>query len=446
MHDSVRPFAEHRRRFLELLRAEQAAAVVFTAPERIRNHDAEYRYRPDSDFYYLTGFREPGAALVLLPDRSEGEAVLFLRRRVPEEEVWTGLRLGVERAVETLGVDQARSFDSLWEELPQLLRGRGRVVYALGEDEDRDRRMIELTAKLRARARGPQRTPVEWIDPLENLHELRLRKSAPELERMRRAAAISAEAHGACMAAAAPGVNEAELDGLLEYTFRRRGGTGASYTNIVAGGANACILHYIANDQPLRPGSLCLIDAGAEFDYYASDVTRTFPVDGQFSAEQRALYEVVLTAQREAVQSVAPGTTMDAVHDVATRLQCQGLLDLGLLRGSLSEVLETGSYRRFTIHRTSHWLGLDVHDRGRAHLDGLPRRFEPGMVLTVEPGLYVPPDAAEVDERWRGIGIRIEDDVLVTAQGHQNLTAATPKEIDAVEAACGAESLAAAGR
>ncbi|QDU68069.1 aminopeptidase P N-terminal domain-containing protein [Engelhardtia mirabilis] len=431
-----RPYADHRRRFLDLLREQDAAAVIFTATEKTRNHDAEYRFRPDSDFWYLTGFREPDCCLLLLPDREEGESVLFLRRRVPEEEVWTGLRLGVERASEVLGVDEARPIEKLWDDLPELLKGYRDIVYALGRDEGRDRKMMDAAKVLRRQARGGVQPPLEWIDPLETLHELRLFKTESELEIMRRAAAVTTEAHTAAMAETAPGVNEAAIDGLLEYTFRRRGGTGAAYTNIVAGGANACILHYIENDRPLKAGDLLLIDAGCEMDFYASDVTRTFPVDGHFSAEQRALYQVVLDAQKQAIEHVRKGVTFESVHDVATRALCAGLVELGLVQGSVDEVVESGSYRRFYMHRTGHWLGLDVHDQGRYHLAGQSRKLQPGMVLTVEPGLYVAPDDETVEARWRGIGIRIEDDILVTESGYENLTAAIPKEIEDVEAAC----------
>lgn len=439
-HD-LSPFIEHRRRYLEQLEELDACAIVFSGSERIRNHDAEYRFRPDSDFYYLTGFREPDAALVLVPGRDGGSSVLFLRERVPEEELWTGRRLGVERAPEVLGVDEAHAIDGLFDELPRLLAGCPRIVGELGHDEARDRRLLDLANKLRRRARGGVRPPVEWIDPSSVLHELRLLKTEPELARMRRAAEISAEAHLAAMAAAGHGVGEHELDALLDYTFRRRGGTGAAYTNIVAGGENACILHYVSNDRPLADGELCLIDAGCEYDFYASDVTRTFPVGGRFLDARRELYEVVLEAQQAALAAVRPGATLDDVHAAATLRLCEGMVAVGLLRGDVAALHEQGAHRRYMMHGTSHWLGLDVHDRGQYQLDGKPRPLVPGMVLTVEPGLYVAADDEQAAARWRGIGIRIEDDVLVTAEGHENLTAAIPKAIDEVEAACAADPL-----
>ncbi len=437
------PYVRHRRRFLQQLQASGTAALIFTASPKVRNHDAEYRFRPDSDFWYLTGFDEPESVLVLLPGRSAGESVLFLRERVPAEEQWTGRRLGVERAPEVLGVDEARPIGSLWTELAQLLKGYRRVIYSSGQDEDRDRRVLQLGARLRRGARGGVVAPAEWIDPAGSLHELRLFKGEAELALMRRAADLTAEAHLAAMAAAAPGVNEAEIDALLEYTYRRRGSTGAAYTNIVAGGANACILHYIQNDQPLRAGELLLIDSGAEWQYYAGDVTRTFPVDGRFRPEQRELYEVVLDAQKKAIEHTRPGNTFVSVHETALRALVEGLVRLGLLKGSVDGLIESQAYQRFYMHRTGHWLGLDVHDQGAYYLDGQSRKLAEGMVTTVEPGLYVSPEDDTVEPRWRGIGIRIEDDVLVTADGHEVLTAAIPKEVDELEAACAEREFAA---
>ncbi len=434
-------FHDHRARFLARLQREQAAALVASGAPRIRNHDTEYRFRPLSDFYYLTGFREPEAVLLLLPAGEEARSVLFLEERDPEVETWTGRRLGVEAAPERLGIDRAHPIGELWQRLPQYLAGHERLVYRLGEDAERDRRLCRAVGRMRERDRSGRAAPREWIDPSRWLHEQRLFKQGPELERMRRAASITAEAHLAVLRAARPGVNECELDALLDYTFRRRGATGSAYPNIVAGGANACILHYRENDQPLRNGELCLVDAGCEWDFYASDVTRTFPVNGSFGPEQRALYEVVLAAQKAALDRVRPGSTQDAVHRAALEHLVQGLLELGLLQGTLEQALEEQSYRRFYMHRTGHWLGLDVHDCGAYHEAGVPRPFRPGMVTTVEPGLYVAADDPTVEPRWRGIGIRIEDDVLLTEQGAEILTAAIPREIDELEAAFRGEAL-----
>ncbi len=436
-------YRQHRQRFLELLSREGACAVIAAGSAKVRNHDCEHRFRPESDFFYLTGFREPDAVLVLAPQRDEQRVVLFLRPKDRAAETWTGRRLGVEAAPGELGVEAAHPIGELWERLPDLLRGAGRLVYRTGADEARDRQLLAAVGLLRGQVRGGVQAPLEIVDPARWLHEQRLFKSAEELDCMRRAAAISSEAHRLAMREARPGKNEAELDGLIEYTFKRRGSTGPAYTNIVAGGANACILHYNENDQPLRDGELVLIDAGAEWSFYASDVTRTFPVNGRFSPTQRALYDVVLDAQKAAVEGTRPGATFASVHDVALRRLCRGLLELGLLQGDVDEVIESGAYRSYYMHRTGHWLGLDVHDCGAYHEGGQSRVLAPGMVTTVEPGLYVPPDDQTVDARWRGIGIRIEDDVLVTAEGNEVLTAEIPKEAEDIEAACRGAALVA---
>ncbi len=436
MPAELRMHAEHRERFLALLAEQDAAAVVATGHAPLRNGDSEYRYRPHSDFLYLTGFREPNAVLVLAPGRDEGQSVLFLQDKDPAQEVWTGRRLGVDAAADTLAVDEARPIEDLWADLPELLSGHRKLVYETGVDPERDQEMLHVLEELRTMTKRGRPSPSEWADPSATLHELRLFKTPEELDCMRKAAAITVEAHLAVMREAAPGKNEAELDALLEYTFRRRGGTGAAYSNIVAGGANACILHYVTNDQELRAGDLCLVDAGAEWNYYASDVTRTFPVDGTFTKEQRALYEVVLAAERAGIAASLPGRTAQDVHEAALDVLVDGLLELGLVDGDAQSVKEEQAYRRFFMHKTGHWLGLDVHDCG-AYFDGsTPRPLAPGMVQTVEPGLYVAPDDETVEERWRGIGIRIEDDVLVTDGAPEVLTAALPTDPDEVERIC----------
>jgi len=432
-------YATHRERFLAVLEEASAAAVVFSGTHKIRNADSEYRFRPESDFWYLTGFEEPDSVLVLAPGNDEAQSILFVRERIPEEETWTGRRLGVDRAPEALGVDQAYPISELWERMGKLLHGHERLVYASGRDETRDRKMIEIMAELRMLSRRGHVAPDEWLEPTHSLHELRLRKSEEELEDMRRAAAITTEAHRAVMAQAGPGVNEAELDALLDYTFRRRGSTGGAYTNIVAGGINATVLHYVENDDELENGELLLIDAGAEWNYYASDVTRTFPVNGKFSPRQRQLYDVVLRAQHAAIEAIRPGTVFQDVHEASLKAICEGLIDLSLVQGSLDEVIEKGLYQPFFMHKTSHWLGLDVHDCGPYFVEGDSRALEPGMVLTVEPGIYVPIEGEVADglePEWRGIGIRIEDDILVTRDGHENLTPDIPKDPEEVEAAC----------
>jgi Xaa-Pro aminopeptidase len=440
-------FVEHRRRLLEILRKDRAAAIVPTSSPKIRNHDSHYRFRPDSDFWYLTGFAEPEAVLVLAP-RAGGsgpESVLFLRDKDRDQEIWNGRRLGVAAAPAALGVAEARPIERLAQDLPLLLEGFERIVYRTGIDEPRDRLVIETVSRMRARARGLVPPPVEILDTASTLHELRLKKSAREIEIMRRAAAISREAHEEAMRLARPGVLECEIDAALEHTFRRQGSTGPAYTPIVAGGANATILHYVENDDPLRDGDLLLIDAGAESEYYASDVTRTFPVGARFSPEQRALYDVVLDAQLAAIEAVRPGAAFTAPHERAVQVLCAGLVRHGLLPGPVDEVIRSGSYRRFYMHRTSHWLGLDVHDCGAYVREGASRLLEAGMVLTVEPGLYVATDDSGVEPRWRGIGIRIEDDVLVTAGGCDVLTQGIPKTVAEIESARARRTLAPVG-
>ncbi len=457
-------YTDNRRRLLASLARERAAAVLFSGTPPVRNHDAHYAFRPHSDFWYLTGFGEEDCALVLLPEvdaaKSKGKpaangaksheppqrgAVLFLRERDPEMETWNGRRLGVENAVEKLGVDAAYPIDELWERLPQLLKNYERVMALTGVDTDSDRDLLDVLRTLRLQARRGVLPPTQLLDPMPLLHEQRLFKTPFELERMQKAADITREAHLELMRHAAPGVMEYELDALLDYTFRRRGGNGPAYNNIVAGGVNATILHYTENNTKLRDGDLLLVDAGCEYEYYACDVTRTYPVNGRFSREQRELYDVVLAAQLAGIDAVKPGAPVKGMHEVALRMLCEGLLKLGLLKGGVDEVIESGAYRRFYMHGTGHWLGLDVHDCGTYAKDGSDTRpFEPGMITTVEPGLYVAPDDDTVEARWRGIGIRIEDDALVTASGNRILTDGIPKHVDEVEAACAGRELSAA--
>ncbi|MEC8512534.1 MAG: aminopeptidase P N-terminal domain-containing protein [Planctomycetota bacterium] len=430
--------ARHREAYLERLAAEGAAAVVPTASPKVRSNDSDYRFRPHSDFWYLTGFDEPGACLVLLPARGEQAArtVLFLRPKDKEREIWDGRRLGVEDAPAALGVDEAHDVARLWDELPELLSGHEAIAWRFGDDEDADRRMIEVFTGLRASARGTVRPPVSLLDPAPHLHEMRVIKSADELEFMRSAAQLTAAAHRDLMGFVTPGRNECEVEAFLDHAYRSNGSTGAAYGHICAGGANACILHYVENDQPLADGDLILVDSGAEWGYYAADITRTFPVNGRFSDDQRAIYEVVLRAEMAAIDAVRPGVRFDEIHQAALEVIVDGLIELGLVTGTRQEVLDAGSYRAFFMHKTSHWLGLDVHDQGRYYEGGESRALQPGMVLTVEPGLYIDPENTDVDERWRGIGVRIEDDVVVTAEGHEVLTQGAPKTVEQVEAAC----------
>ncbi|MCC7015170.1 MAG: aminopeptidase P N-terminal domain-containing protein [Planctomycetes bacterium] len=431
-------FRSHRERLLTELDRRGAAAVLPTSRAKVRNHDAEYRFRPDSDFWWATGFNEPQSVLVLVPGSGERAArsVLFLRERNRDAEIWSGRRLGVERACAELGVDEAYPIAELWTRLPELLKGSSKLMYRAGSDDERDRELFAVLAKLRGQTRILEAVPLEVFDPAVLLHELRLFKDEHELACMRRAAEFTAKAHIAAMKAARPGCNESEIEALVEYEFRRHGADGPAYGSIVAGGANACILHYVENNCVLREGELLLIDAGAESAFYACDVTRTFPIGGRFNAEQRAVYEIVLDAQLAALAVTKPGVRFDAVHRCALERLVQGLCSLGVLEGPPEKALESESYKRFYMHRTSHWLGLDVHDSGAYVSDGLGRVLEPGMVLTIEPGLYLAPDDETLESRWRGIGIRIEDDVLVTATGAEVLTSAIPKTVADIERIC----------
>ncbi len=407
------------------------------AEERIRNADNEYLFRQDSDFFYVTGLEEPSGCAILFadppPDRPR--YALFVRPRDREREIWTGVRAGVEGAKERYGADEAWPVAEMEARLPDLLEGTGPLWFRLGHDPAWDGRVARVLVTLRARIRSGARTPELLVDPGKVLHEMRLVKTPEEIATLRRAAEITAEAHFAAMRDGRPGAREYQVQSEIEYAFRRRGG-GPGYGTIVAAGANSCILHYRAGDAVLRDGEVCLVDAGAEYGNYTADVTRTFPVSGSFTRPQRALYEAVLAAQLDGIAAVKPGATVDGVHEKVVRRLTEELIRLGLLAGTADERVADGSYRRYYMHRTSHWLGLDVHDAGQYYVDGRSRALVPGMVLTVEPGLYVAADEAQAPEEMRGVGVRIEDDVLVTEAGQENLTAAVPKAPDEIEAAC----------
>jgi Xaa-Pro aminopeptidase len=410
----------------------EGVAVLPTAAERLRNRDSHFPYRFDSYFYYLTGFTEPEAVLVVVAGATP-RSVLFCRPRDPERETWDGFRYGPEAARERFGFDEAHPVGALDEALPRLLENQPALYFPLGADAEWDARAMRWLNAVRARSRAGVTAPQRVQDLRAALDEMRLTKDAHELAVMRRAARIAASAHRRAMAAARPGRNEYEVEAELLYEFRRNGAQFPAYSPIVAGGAHACVLHYVANDAPLRDGDLLLIDAGCELDGYASDITRTFPVNGRFSAGQRAVYELVLEAQRAAIAAVRPGAAWNEPHDAAVRVLAQGMLDLKLLSGTLDEVLAKESYKRFYMHRTGHWLGLDVHDAGEYRAAGEWRPLAPGMALTVEPGLYIRA-AEDVPAALRDIGVRIEDDVVVTAQGCEVITAEAPKAIADIEA------------
>ena len=426
--DAIPPvYAERRRKLAAAIG--DGVAVIPTAPERVRNRDSHYPYRFDSHFYYLTGFGEPEAVLVLVGNKS----ILFCREKNPERETWDGFRYGPDGARERFGFDEAHPITSLDQEMARLLENRPALYYPMGADAQWDARAIRWLNAVRERVRAGIAAPERVQDVRALIDDMRLLKDAHELAIMRRAARIAAQAHRRAMQRARPGRTEYEVEAELLYEFRRNGAQFPAYSPIVAGGANACVLHYVANDAPLRDGDLLLIDAGCELDGYASDITRTFPVNGRFSAGQREVYEIVLASQRAAMDKVRPGCGWNEPHDAAVKVLAQGLIDLKLIAGALDEVLEKETYKRFYMHRTGHWLGLDVHDAGEYKRQGDWRALAPGMTLTVEPGLYIRAED-DIPERLRNIGIRIEDDVLVTDAGCEVITAEAPKAIADVEA------------
>ncbi|HEX7369285.1 MAG TPA: aminopeptidase P N-terminal domain-containing protein [Rhodanobacteraceae bacterium] len=427
-------FARRRRELMHMA-GEDAALVVAAAPRRMRNADAAWPYRQDSDFHYLTGFPEPDAVLALLPGRGRGEVVLFCREHDPERERVEGMRIGPEAAVDRFGVDDAFPVDDIDDILPGMLEGRTRLYCHFGRENEFDAQLLRWMRRLRA-SRGGGVVPREFVALGHLLHELRLYKSPAELALMKRAAKIAAEAQRAAVAVARPGAAEYEVEAALLHAIRAQGAV-PSYPPTVAGGANACVMHYIVNRDKLGRGNLLLIDAGAEVECYASDITRTWPVGGTFTREQRALYALVAEAQQAAIDEVRPGRAFTAAHEAATRVIVDGLCKLKLLKGSARTALRSADYKRYFPHKTGHWIGLDVHDVGDYRIDDEPRMLEPGMVVTVEPGLYIPPDDSSAPAKWRGLGIRIEDDVAVGARGNEVLTASLPKAIDAVEAMCG---------
>ncbi len=428
------PFANRRARLAERLRAAGGGiALIPTAPERSRNRDSDYPYRHDSYFYYLTGFTEPEAWLLLAADADSTRSILFCRAKHEEREIWDGFRFGPEAAREHFGLDEAHCIEDLPARLPELIGDQPALWFALGHDSQHDSTVTTALNAVRASARNGVQAPGAIRDVRAELDEMRLIKDSHELELLRTAARITAAAHIRAMRATRPGRFEYEIEAELLHEFRRSGSPAPAYPSIVAGGANACVLHYVSNDCQLRDGDLLLIDAGCEYASYAGDITRTFPVNGRFEGAARDIYALVLGAQKAALAECQPGKSFSAPHDTVVRILSQGLLDLGLLKGSLDEVLETSAYRRFYMHRTSHWLGLDVHDAGEYKQAGDWRALEAGMVLTIEPGCYIRP-ADDVPEAFWNIGVRIEDDVHISAAGPEVLTSAAPKCIKDVEA------------
>ena len=428
---SRKEFTRRRKQLMRMMGSD-SIAIIPTAPERARNRDVEFPFRPDSDFYYLTGFPEPESVAVLAPGRGHGEYLLFCRERDPQMETWTGRRAGTAGAVESWDADDAFPISDIDDILPGLLERCDRVFYTMGNDPAFDRRVLDWVNRLRQGGRAGMRAPDEFVSLEHLLHDMRLYKSRSEVRVMRTAAKVACRAHRRAMQACRPGMHEYGVEAELLHEFRSAGMEPA-YPSIVGGGENGCILHYTANNTELHDGDLLLIDAGAEYDCYASDVTRTFPVNGRFSDAQKALYEVVLAAQLAAIKKVAPGNHWNAPHTAAVRTLTRGLVKLGILKGKPAELIRQEAYRRFYMHRTGHWLGMDVHDVGDYKVGGEWRVLEPGMVLTVEPGLYIPAGSRGVSRKWWNIGIRIEDDVLVTKDGHEVLSAAAPKSVAEIE-------------
>jgi len=433
MSISKAEFARRRKNLMGLM-APDSIAIIPSAREQVRSRDTGYPFRQDSDFYYLSGFTEPEAVLVLLPGRRHGQFIMFCRERDPGRELWHGHRAGPEGACEKFGADDAFPIGDIDDILPGLLEGRARVYYSMGRSTEFDRQIMGWVNSLRGKQATGAVPPGEFTDLDHMLHELRLFKSAAELRLMRKAADITARAHRRAMQACRGGLFEYQLEAELQHEFANSGARFSAYPSIVGSGHNACVMHYVNNSDRMRDGELVLIDAGCELECYAADVTRTFPVNGRFSSEQRALYELVLRAQLAAIAEIKPGNHWNQPHDASVRAFTEGLVALGLLKGSVAGLIKRNAYRAFYMHRVGHWLGLDVHDVGDYRVGDEWRLLEPGMVMTVEPGLYIAPENTNVAKKWRGIGIRIEDDVVVTEGGCEVISSGAPKTVEEIEA------------
>lgn len=433
MSITKKEFAARRKALSEHM-GENAIAILPAAKLKARNSDADFQFRQDSDFYYLTGFNEPDAVFALIPGREHGEAVLFCRERDPAKEMWDGKMLGPEGAIKELGFDDAFPISDIDEILPGLIEGRDKVFYALGRNAQFDAQIMDWVNTIRSKIRSGAHPPGEFVAIEYPLHELRLFKSKAEIKIMQRAAEISAKAHVQAMEACKPGLFEYSLEAEIVHTCMRDGARFQAYSAIVGGGGNSCILHYIDNNEALKDGDLVLIDAGCELELYASDITRTFPVNGTFTEAQAEIYQIVLDAQYAAIDQVKPNNHWNHPHEAAVDVIVDGLMRLGILKGKRKDIMEKETYKQFYMHRTGHWLGLDVHDVGEYKTGGEWRVLEPGMAMTVEPGIYIAPGTKGVPKKYHGIGIRIEDDVVVTKSGCDVLTSGVPKEIAEIEA------------
>ena len=426
-------FKKRRKQLMQRV-GEGNIALIGSASMHTRNRDVNYPFRQDSDFYYLTGFNEPDALAVFVPGRAQGEYILFCREFDAKKALWEGAHSGLEGATTHYDADDAFPIDDLDDILPGLLENKTKVFYPMGCNLELDHNLLEWINHIRNQSRSGIIAPGELVSLALILHEMRLFKSAEELKLMRRAAEVSAHAHVRAMKACKAGLYEYQIEAELIHHFIDNGLRSVAYPSIVAGGKNACTLHYTENNSKLKNGDLLLIDAGAECDHYAADITRTFPISGRFNEAQKQLYQLVLNAQTAALEQIKPGFPWNLAHDASVEILTQGLLDLGLLKGKLKKLIKDEKYKQFYMHRIGHWLGMDVHDVGDYKIKQEWRLLEAGMVLTVEPGLYIPPDCKSVDEKWRGIGIRIEDDVLDTPTGHEILTSGVPKSIADIEA------------
>ena len=424
-----REFERRRRELMSQMEAD-SIAILPSANTLIRNRDAEFKFRQDSDFHYLSGFNEPDSVLVLVPGRKHGQCLFFCRERDPERELWDGYREGPEGLCERFGADDAFPITDIDDILPGLMEGRERLYYSMGKRPEFDKRVMDWVNVLRSKARSGAHPPGEFLDLDHLLHDMRLYKSAAELRVMKEAADISAAAHTRAMRFCRPGLMEDQLEAEYLHEFASQGAQAAAYNSIVGAGKNACILHYVENNAMIRDGDLVLVDAGCELNCYASDITRTFPANGRFSKEQQALYEIVLNAQLAAIETIKPGSHWNHSHDETVRVITQGLLDLNILQGDLNTLIETEAYKPFYMHRAGHWIGMDVHDVGDYKVHDEWRVLEQGMVMTVEPGIYIAADNKDVAAKWRGIGIRIEDDVVVTADSYEVLSDGVVKSVD----------------
>ena len=426
-------YAGRRKELMSLMHS-NSIAIISSSPEKVRSRDTHYPYKQNVNLSYLCGFPEPESVLVLIPGRAQGEMVLFCRDKDPLRETWDGYREGPEGAVSNFGADDAFPIADIDDILPNLIEGKDRLYYAIGKDPEFDRHLMDWVNHVRNQRGNGALPPGEFVDLDHFINEMRLFKTAGELKIMRKAAEISANAHCRAMKASKPGLFEYQLQAEIEHEFAVNGSAGAAYTSIVGGGKNGCILHYIENRDALKDGDLVLIDAGCEYQNYAADITRTFPVNGKFSDEQAAIYDLVLKAQTDAIAVIGPGIEYNKTNEATVLAITQGLVDLGILHGDVDELITSEAHREFYMHGAGHWLGMDVHDVGDYKIEAQWRVYEPGMVVTIEPGIYIAPGNPNVDKKWHGIAVRIEDDIVVTKSGNENITSGVPKTRDQIEA------------